>query len=445
MTLDNLKNTFMLKKMNCSKLSKVFAELKEKNIKLLLDDSFCCIPPECANKKNLDNILDRTENFLGYIFTNGKNLEQIMEEIDGEGSTTIYWVFKAKKKKDRNKLGNIFIKILKKHGYIVEWNKRMASEITAVIEETNLPIDFLQRWREQHDFEDVFSNSDSSESHSINPLTKKLNEAIEKEACTRNLLHESNQEIKQLKSNWEKDRNELIASRAKILKLTMQIESLQCDLTNLRQINSQLINEKIINNDDTGKDPSEDEEEDPSEDEEEDLSEDEELSEDPSEDEEEDLSEDEEEDLSEDEEEDLSEDEELSEDPSEDEEEDPSEDEEEDLSEDEEEDPSEDEEEDLSEDEEEDLSEDEEEDPSEDEERVDPDENVIFTKEEEEQENLFQSDEEESDDEDDDEIIQDGLIIDPSSDESDLESDQDITICPDDCKCINCEAEREES
>jgi hypothetical protein len=91
--------------------------------------------------------------------------------------------------------------------------------------------------------------------------------------------------------------------------------------------------------------------------------------------------------------------------------------------------------------------------------RIDPDADVLFNNEDEDNTN-FSSDDE-SDEESDDESehnVKTGLIIDPSSDEesdeesehnvkmgliNDEESDIDDTVCPKNCDCVNCKEELE--
>jgi len=77
--------------------------------------------------------------------------------------------------------------------------------------------------------------------------------------------------------------------------------------------------------------------------------------------------------------------------------------------------------------------------------RVDPEDDVIFTKDDE-QDMIYDESDEESDEESDyDENICDEPVIDPDSDlEDDEDNDLSDLACDPDCECVNCVAERED-
>ena len=72
------------------------------------------------------------------------------------------------------------------------------------------------------------------------------------------------------------------------------------------------------------------------------------------------------------------------------------------------------------------------------EERIDPDLDVIFDKDEDER-SIFSTDEDEEEEEEEEDDAKSEPVIDPSSEEEDED-----TVCPEDCNCINCEAERDD-
>jgi len=73
-----------------------------------------------------------------------ENDDQMMDDINGEGSAEVSWYFGPQDK--ISKLADTIVSAFTKKGYIVNWNKRMGGKITAVIEIDDLPISFLNKW-----------------------------------------------------------------------------------------------------------------------------------------------------------------------------------------------------------------------------------------------------------------------------------------------------------
>ena len=73
-----------------------------------------------------------------------ENDDQIMDDINGEGSAEVSWNFGPQDK--ISKIAETIVSAFTKKGYIVNWNKRMGGKITAVIEIDDLPISFLNQW-----------------------------------------------------------------------------------------------------------------------------------------------------------------------------------------------------------------------------------------------------------------------------------------------------------
>ena len=124
-------------------LREVFVECNSRGIMNSLDDSYCFSDDTYMVK----NAFRRSSKHIGYVYAKDKSIEQIMEDIDGEGSSTIYWYFEGRTKKIRDKVGYILADVFQQMGYIVEWDESMQPKIAAVIEEEDLPTIFLENWR----------------------------------------------------------------------------------------------------------------------------------------------------------------------------------------------------------------------------------------------------------------------------------------------------------
>ena len=73
-----------------------------------------------------------------------ENDDQMMDDINGEGSAEVSWYFGPQDK--ISTLAETIVSAFTKKGYIVNWKKRMGGKITAVIEIDDLPISFLNKW-----------------------------------------------------------------------------------------------------------------------------------------------------------------------------------------------------------------------------------------------------------------------------------------------------------
>lgn len=128
-------------------LREVFVECNSRGIMTSLDDSYCF----SEDVEKVKNSFRSSSKHIGYVYANEKPLEQIMEDIDGEGSSTVYWSFEGRTKKNRAKVGYILAEVFQQMGYIVEWDESMEPKIAAVIEEEDLPENFLKNWRSAND------------------------------------------------------------------------------------------------------------------------------------------------------------------------------------------------------------------------------------------------------------------------------------------------------
>ena len=115
-------------------IKEVFDYLKINGFDIELNESCCSStqsqPSEYAPSK--------------WIRAVAENDDQMMDDINGEGSAEVSWNFGPQDK--ISKLAETIVSAFTKKGYIVNWNKRMGGKITAVIEIDDLPISFLNKW-----------------------------------------------------------------------------------------------------------------------------------------------------------------------------------------------------------------------------------------------------------------------------------------------------------
>ena len=132
---------------NRGKLSDVFNECEIRKIVLFLDESYCC------TYEYLENQQEETDK-LGFIYAQGENTDTIMTDIVEEGSAVVEWNFEAYNTKNNNKLGKTISNIFRKFGYIVEWKKGVEIILT-VIDEKDLPEEYVHRWKETNYTQDI--------------------------------------------------------------------------------------------------------------------------------------------------------------------------------------------------------------------------------------------------------------------------------------------------
>ena len=111
-------------------LTEVFNEFTKSNITVNVANS-------CCHTINSDSVLEpRGAQIVACV----SNMDDIMDDIDGEGSAEVSWSFSGG-------IGSQVANIFQQKGYIVEWSEDMGNKITAVIEEEDLPPDFIKKWR----------------------------------------------------------------------------------------------------------------------------------------------------------------------------------------------------------------------------------------------------------------------------------------------------------
>lgn len=114
-------------------IKEVFDYLKVNGFDIELNESCCSStqsqPSECSKSK--------------WIRAVAENDDQMLDDINGEGSAEVSWNFGPQDKIP--KLAETIVSAFTKKGYIVNWNKRMGGKITVVIEIDDLPISFLNK------------------------------------------------------------------------------------------------------------------------------------------------------------------------------------------------------------------------------------------------------------------------------------------------------------
>jgi len=115
-----------------STLKDVFDCLIDKDIKIILSESYCSGPKPDLKRKS------------GWISAAAQDNNRIMEDIMEEGSAEVTWHFGPPNK--ISTIASFLVKAFTKKGYIVKWNKNMGGQITAVIEMDDLPRSFLEKW-----------------------------------------------------------------------------------------------------------------------------------------------------------------------------------------------------------------------------------------------------------------------------------------------------------
>ena len=143
-------------------IKEVFDICKEKGLQLYLGSSYCSGPPE-------ETINDLGLIGKGWVCAEDENDDRIIEDIDGEGSAEIKWFFGPPKK--IVSVGKIILKAFTDLGYIVEWNKNMGGQISAVIEEEDLPIEYLEKLNKEEDEEEDedYEEEEEDEEERVDP------------------------------------------------------------------------------------------------------------------------------------------------------------------------------------------------------------------------------------------------------------------------------------
>ena len=117
-----------------SNLKEVFDILNEKGVIIELGDSYC-------SGTHRDSPIKTKK---GWVCSTTQDDDRLMEDINGEGTAEVTWTFGPPVKVEI--IAEWLVNAFTKKGYIVEWDKSMGNQITAVIEIDDLPRSFLQTW-----------------------------------------------------------------------------------------------------------------------------------------------------------------------------------------------------------------------------------------------------------------------------------------------------------
>jgi len=188
-------------------IKEVFDYLKVNGFDIELNES-CCSSTHSQPSKYVSS---------KWIRAVAENDEQMLDDINGEGSAEISWNFGPQDKIP--KLAETIVSAFTKKGYIVNWNKRMGGKITVVIEIDDLPISFLNKLDEnitETDFieeeridpdSEVFFNKEEDE-RSIFSSSEEEEEEEEDDAKSEPLIDPSQEDEDEDKSELLSDEDE---------------------------------------------------------------------------------------------------------------------------------------------------------------------------------------------------------------------------------------------
>lgn len=156
-----------------SNIKEVFDECRNKGLLVELGSSYCS-----------GSLITKGVGGGEWICAAAQDDDRIMEDIDGEGSAEVTWFFGPPGKVSR--VGSMLVDVFTKKGYIVQWNKSMGGKITAVIEEEDLPLDFLEGWNNESDDENPDLDAESyasDDENRIDPEVEVVFNKQEEEEC----------------------------------------------------------------------------------------------------------------------------------------------------------------------------------------------------------------------------------------------------------------------
>lgn len=131
-------------------LEKVFTQLYEEGVLFFLDVGNYCISTAPLST------LSKREEFLkcfdqtiekGYIYSHNTSLSSIMDELMEDSCTTITYGFDSDTDEKADNVGQLFVRILKDNGYIVDWTEQISRtrKIPLIIDSDQLCLDHPQQ------------------------------------------------------------------------------------------------------------------------------------------------------------------------------------------------------------------------------------------------------------------------------------------------------------
>jgi hypothetical protein len=179
-----------------SNIKEIFEECRDKGLLIELESSYCSGKLISKGTKT------------GWICAASQDDDRIMEDIEGEGSAEVTWFFGPLEK--IHSIGSILVELFTKHGYIVKWNKSMGGKITAVIEEEDLPLNFLEGWNNESDDEKddkLDFDDDSYASDDENRINPEVEVVFKKEEEEQHANFQSDEDDEDDDEEDEKDDN----------------------------------------------------------------------------------------------------------------------------------------------------------------------------------------------------------------------------------------------
>ena len=117
-------------------LEQIFTDSKLNNIYINLDNNYCT-----TSKRDLVFHKD----IIGIIYASSQQcIKKIIQNIDDEGRADVCWMYSGI---NLNNTGCILNQVFRENGYHTVWNG-YDNKISTVIEEQDLPIEFLKKWYE---------------------------------------------------------------------------------------------------------------------------------------------------------------------------------------------------------------------------------------------------------------------------------------------------------
>lgn len=111
-----------------SKLENIFNDCRKQNISVILSESCCHTSSTIKNFTNNN-----------YIIAKEKQIDNIMKEIEEDGSAIVTWYFGGD-------IGYKLVDIFSSYDYIVNWHEDMEKKIQAVVDMDDIPKVFLKEW-----------------------------------------------------------------------------------------------------------------------------------------------------------------------------------------------------------------------------------------------------------------------------------------------------------
>lgn len=179
-------------------LKEVFDECKKKGLNVQLGESYCSSIKSSTPHSGA----------IGWVNAEAEDDDRIMEDIEGEGSAEVTWCFGPPEK--MNVVGNILLNAFIKKGYIVVWNTSMGCRVSAVIEEEDLPLSFLEGWANESESEPEEEPEPEEEEEPEDRVSPEKEVVFSKQEEEQALIFDSDDEDDEEEDEDEEENNSLI-------------------------------------------------------------------------------------------------------------------------------------------------------------------------------------------------------------------------------------------